>query len=120
MADTITMARAEAVSLCGGLTIPIRLGRLDLVVPDLEGKLPKETLDAFGLKQSEMTTMVGLPSDHALIEDEEKLDQSEEEHVRLEAALKKEFDDKRKENHREWQEKFKELQAWKITTPLPT
>ncbi|GKD92986.1 putative L-ascorbate peroxidase 6, partial [Tanacetum coccineum] len=148
-------------------------------VPDPEGKLPEETLDAFGLKQSfqrkgfltqelvalsgahtlrskgfgnpavfdnayykvllekpwqssaEMMTMVGLPSDHALIEDdeclrsdsessasttevlrlEEKLDQPEEEHVRLEAALKKEFKDKQKENRREWQEKFKEFQA---------
>nr|GEU49088.1 hypothetical protein [Tanacetum cinerariifolium] len=88
MADTIAVARAEAVFLCG----------------------------------AEMTTMVGLPSDHALIEDdeclrdyvlrlEEKLDQPEEEHVRLEAALKKEFEDQQKENRREWQEKFKELQA---------
>ncbi|GJY38241.1 putative L-ascorbate peroxidase 6 [Tanacetum coccineum] len=121
MADTIAVAGAEAVSLCGGPTIPIRLGRLDSMVPDPEGKLPEETLDAFGLKQSfqrkgfstqelvalsgahtlgskgfgnpvvfdnayykvllekpwqssaGMTTMVGLPSDRALIEDDECL-----------------------------------------------
>ncbi|GKD29170.1 G-type lectin S-receptor-like serine/threonine-protein kinase SD2-5 [Tanacetum coccineum] len=52
MADTIAVAGAEAVSLCGGPTIPIRLGRLDSMVPDPEGKLPEETLNAFGLKQS--------------------------------------------------------------------
>ncbi|GJT77271.1 putative L-ascorbate peroxidase 6, partial [Tanacetum coccineum] len=165
MADTIVVDGAEDVSLCGGLTIPIR-------VPDPEGKIPKETTQelvalygahtlgskGFGnpvvfdnayykvllekpwQSLAEMTTMVGIPSDHALIEDdkclrsdsqssasttevlwlEEKLDQPEEEHVRLEAALKKEFEDQRNENRREWQEKFKELQSWKITTPLPT
>ncbi|GJW00641.1 putative L-ascorbate peroxidase 6 [Tanacetum coccineum] len=104
MADTIAVAGAEAVSLCG--VLPRR-------VPDPEGKLPEETLDAFGLKQSfqrkalsgahtlgskgfgnpvvfdnayykvllekpwqssaGMTTMVGLPSDRALIEDDECL-----------------------------------------------
>ncbi|GJY24847.1 putative L-ascorbate peroxidase 6 [Tanacetum coccineum] len=155
MADTIVVDGAEAVSLCGGLTIPIRLGRLDSVygttffsrvlVPDPEGKIPKETTQelvalygahtlgskGFGnpvvfdnayykvllekpwQSLAEMTTMVGIPSDHALIEDdeclrsdsqssasmtevlrlEEKLDQPEEEHIRPEAALKKEFKD---------------------------
>ncbi|XP_076952986.1 putative L-ascorbate peroxidase 6 [Bidens hawaiensis] len=121
MADIIAVAGAEAVSLCGGPKIPVRLGRLDSIVPDPEGKLPEETLDAFGLKQSfqrkgfstqelvalsgahtlgskgfgnpitfdnayykvllekpwlssgGMTSMVGLPSDRALIEDDECL-----------------------------------------------
>lgn len=123
LSDMIAVAGAEAVSLCGGPKIPVRLGRLDSMVPDPEGKLPEETLDAFGLKQSfqgkgfstqelvalsgahtlgskgfgnpvvfdnayykvllekpwlssgskGMASMVGLPSDRALIEDEECL-----------------------------------------------
>ncbi|XP_076951531.1 putative L-ascorbate peroxidase 6 [Bidens hawaiensis] len=121
MADIIAVAGAEAVSLCGGPKIPVRLGRLDSITPDPEGKLPEETLDAFGLRQSfqrkgfstqelvalsgahtlgskgfgnpvtfdnayykvllekpwlssgGMTSMVGLPSDRALIEDAECL-----------------------------------------------
>ncbi|KAF3946043.1 hypothetical protein CMV_027645, partial [Castanea mollissima] len=48
----IAVAGAEAVSLCGGPTIPIPLGRLDSMEPDPEGKLPQESLDAPGLKQS--------------------------------------------------------------------
>ncbi|XP_056174668.1 putative L-ascorbate peroxidase 6 isoform X2 [Syzygium oleosum] len=50
-ADMIAMAGAEAVSVCGGPTIPVVLGRLDSMKPDPEGRLPEETLDAFGLKQ---------------------------------------------------------------------
>lgn len=121
VSDVIAVAGAEAVSLCGGPKIPVRLGRLDSMVPDPEGKLPEETLDAFGLKQSfkrkgfstqelvalsgahtlgskgfgnpiifdnsyykvllekpwlspgGMTSMVGLPSDRGLIEDDECL-----------------------------------------------
>ncbi|KAM3711421.1 hypothetical protein ACJW31_01G106700 [Castanea mollissima] len=51
-ADMIAVAGAEAVSLCGGPTIPVPLGRLDSMEPDPEGKLPQESLDAPGLKQS--------------------------------------------------------------------
>ncbi|KAI3687719.1 hypothetical protein L1987_81421 [Smallanthus sonchifolius] len=113
--------KQPAVSLCGGPKIPVRLGRLDSMVPDPEGRLPEETLDALGLKQSfqrkgfstqelvalsgahtlgskgfgnpvifynayykvllekpwlssaGMTSMVGLPSDRALVEDDECL-----------------------------------------------
>ncbi|KAL6208399.1 hypothetical protein ACLB2K_019349 [Fragaria x ananassa] len=54
-ADMIAMAGAEAVSVCGGPTIRVALGRLDSKEPDPEGKLPEETLDAAGLKQSFQT-----------------------------------------------------------------
>nr|GEX27535.1 putative L-ascorbate peroxidase 6 isoform X2 [Tanacetum cinerariifolium] len=67
MANTIILAGAEAVSLCEGLTILIRLGRLDSVTPDPEGKLPEETLDAFRLKQSFQTQeLVALSGAHTL------------------------------------------------------
>ncbi|KAK3043729.1 hypothetical protein RJ639_001925 [Escallonia herrerae] len=120
-ADMIAVAGAEAVSLCGGPQIPVRLGRIDSLVPDPEGKLPEETLDASALKQSfrqkgfstqelvalsgahtlgnkgfgnpaafdnsyfnillerpwlssaGMTSMIGLPSDRALVQDDDCL-----------------------------------------------
>ncbi|KAG6706502.1 hypothetical protein I3842_07G224800 [Carya illinoinensis] len=50
-ADMIAVAGAEAVSVCGGPTIPVPLGRLDSMEPDPEGKLPQESLDAPSLKQ---------------------------------------------------------------------
>ncbi|XP_041018658.1 putative L-ascorbate peroxidase 6 isoform X2 [Juglans microcarpa x Juglans regia] len=109
---------AEAVSVCGGPTIPVPLGRLDSMEPDPEGKLPQESLDALSLKQcfqrKGLTTqdlvalsgahtvgnkgfgnptvfdnayfkillqkpwkssggMIGLPSDHAIADDDECL-----------------------------------------------
>ncbi|VVB10694.1 unnamed protein product [Arabis nemorensis] len=120
-ADMIAVAGSEAVSICGGPTILVALGRTDTTQPDPEGKLPPETLSASGLKEcfkrkgfstqelvalsgahtigskgfgdptifdnayykillekpwtsaSKMTSMVGLPSDHALVEDDECL-----------------------------------------------
>ncbi|XP_044463469.1 putative L-ascorbate peroxidase 6 [Mangifera indica] len=119
--DMIAVGGAVAVSVCGGPTIPVSIGRLDSVVGDPEGKLPQESLDASGLKQcfqrkgfsaqelvalsgahtlgskgfgnpvvfdnsyykillekpwqstSGMSSMIGLPSDRALVEDDECL-----------------------------------------------
>ncbi|CAO2173387.1 unnamed protein product [Urochloa humidicola] len=51
-ADLIAVAGAEAVALCGGPVIPVRLGRLDSSTADPAGKLPEETLDAAALKTS--------------------------------------------------------------------
>ncbi|CAN0877575.1 Putative L-ascorbate peroxidase 6 [Linum grandiflorum] len=120
-ADMIALSGAEAVSICGGPTIPLQIGRMDSVEADAEGRLPEESLDAPGLKQcfrskglstqelvalsgahtlgskgfgspvvfdnsyfkillekpwmssGGMTNMVGLPSDRALVEDDECL-----------------------------------------------
>ncbi|KAF8080097.1 hypothetical protein N665_0976s0019 [Sinapis alba] len=121
-ADMIAVAGSEAVSMCGGPTIPVVLGRLDSMQPDPEDKLPPESLNASDLKEcfqrkgfstqelvalsgahtigskgfgdpftfdnayyrillekpwrsptSKMTSMVGLPSDHALVDDDECL-----------------------------------------------
>ncbi|WVZ92205.1 hypothetical protein U9M48_038288 [Paspalum notatum var. saurae] len=49
-ADLIAVAGAEAVALCGGPEIPVRIGRLDSRAADPAGKLPEETLDATSLK----------------------------------------------------------------------
>ncbi|CAI0416659.1 unnamed protein product [Linum tenue] len=49
--DMIALSGAEAVSICGGPTIPLQMGRMDSMQPDAEGRLPRESLDAAGLKQ---------------------------------------------------------------------
>ncbi|KAL5783114.1 hypothetical protein ACOSP7_008143 [Xanthoceras sorbifolium] len=120
-ADMIAVGGAAAVSVCGGPSIPVSLGRIDSMEPDPEGKLPEESLDASGLKQcfqrkgfstqdlvalsgahtlgskgfgnptvfdnsyfkillekpwqssGGMSSMIGLPSDRALVEDVECL-----------------------------------------------
>jgi L-ascorbate peroxidase len=123
-ADLIALAGVEALALCGGPIILIKLGRQDTKSPDPDGELPAESLNASDLKEcfqrkgfsvqelvalsgahtlgnkgfgnptifdnsyfqillerpwiktskgNEMATMIGLPSDHALVEDDECL-----------------------------------------------
>ncbi|CAM0147109.1 unnamed protein product [Urochloa decumbens] len=70
--DKIQKAGAEAVALCGGPKIPVRLGRLDSSTADPAGKLPEETLDAAALKTSFSTKgfstqeMVALSGAHTI------------------------------------------------------
>lgn len=122
--DLIALAGTEALALCGGPIILIKLGRQDIKSPDPDGELPAESLSASDLKEcfqrkgfsaqelvalsgahtlgnkgfgnpvifdnsyfqillekpwikaskgNEMATMIGLPSDHALVEDDECL-----------------------------------------------
>ncbi|KAL2622123.1 hypothetical protein R1flu_002328 [Riccia fluitans] len=49
-ADLIAVAGAEALSICGGPKIDVKLGRLDSSVPDPEGQLPVETLSGSQLR----------------------------------------------------------------------
>uniref|UniRef100_A0ACD5ZT10 Uncharacterized protein n=1 Tax=Avena sativa TaxID=4498 RepID=A0ACD5ZT10_AVESA len=66
------VAGAEAVALCGGPEIPVRLGRLDSSTADPIGKLPEETLDivalrtSFGKKGFSIQEMVVLSGAHTI------------------------------------------------------
>ncbi|MCO5592663.1 hypothetical protein L7F22_046666 [Adiantum nelumboides] len=51
-ADLIAVAGAEAVSICGGPKIPVKLGRLDALSADPEGELPAESFNASTLKEN--------------------------------------------------------------------
>uniref|UniRef100_A0A804Q8W9 Plant heme peroxidase family profile domain-containing protein n=1 Tax=Zea mays TaxID=4577 RepID=A0A804Q8W9_MAIZE len=48
--DLIAVAGVEALTLCGGHQIPVRLGRLGSSSAETSGKLPEETMDATFLK----------------------------------------------------------------------
>ncbi|EFJ32049.1 hypothetical protein SELMODRAFT_169019 [Selaginella moellendorffii] len=50
-ADLIAVAGSEAIVICGGPFIPVKLGRLDSSVADIQGELPSEDLNAVALKK---------------------------------------------------------------------
>eukprot|EP00271_Cylindrocystis_brebissonii_P015663 TRINITY_DN38619_c0_g1_i1.p1 TRINITY_DN38619_c0_g1~~TRINITY_DN38619_c0_g1_i1.p1 ORF type:complete len:403 (+),score=49.98 TRINITY_DN38619_c0_g1_i1:112-1320(+) len=71
-ADLIAVAGAEAVAICGGPAIDVRLGRLDSKFADPEDRMPAENLAAPDLKQAfiskgfSVREMVALSGAHTL------------------------------------------------------
>ncbi|KAG6544271.1 hypothetical protein Mapa_014274 [Marchantia paleacea] len=71
-ADLIAVAGAEAVSICGGPKIDVKLGRVDSSLPDPEGQMPEENLtgsqlrEAFQAKGFSTQELVALSGAHSV------------------------------------------------------
>ncbi|CAK9170397.1 unnamed protein product [Ilex paraguariensis] len=92
-ADMIAVAGAEAVSVCGGPKIPVLIGRIDSITQELVALSGAHTLGSKGfgnpvvfdnsyfkillekpwLSSAGMSSMIGLPSDRALVDDDDCL-----------------------------------------------
>ncbi|XP_024034007.1 putative L-ascorbate peroxidase 6 isoform X2 [Citrus clementina] len=92
-ADMIALGGAVAVSVCGGPNIPVPMGRLDSIAQELVALSGAHTLGTKGFgnpivfdnsyykillekpwqSSAGMSSMIGLPSDRALVEDDECL-----------------------------------------------